>query len=69
MKRTKLSKIRQSRELSQKKVSDDLGISRKYLSEIERGIRTPSFPLACSFQKYFGIDACTLLQRDGDDEQ
>lgn len=64
MKRTFLRTIRQKNNLTLKKLAEELGIKKQYLWQIEKGMRTPSFDLACKFQEYFGIDNCKLLKRD-----
>jgi transcriptional regulator with XRE-family HTH domain len=66
-KRSYLRKIRQERKLSISRVATDLGIDSSYLARIERGKRSPGWDVGCALGKYFGIEACTLLKRDGED--
>lgn len=68
MKRTKLSKLRQSRGLSQKQLSSNLEISSGYLSEIERGVKTPSLAIANKLEDFFRIPQRQILKLDGEDE-
>lgn len=67
-KRSYLRKIRQEKQLSISDVAKEIGIDNSHLASIERGRKSPSWDVGCRLGKFFGIEACTLLQRDGDEE-
>ncbi|WP_167850061.1 helix-turn-helix domain-containing protein [Galactobacillus timonensis] len=57
---------RESRKLTQKTLSDDLGLDTKYLSEIERGISLPSLPLLIAISDKLEVSVQFLIR--GTDE-
>ncbi len=52
-----LSSLRRERGLSQKKVSEDLGISQALLSHYENGVREPRFDFVVRVCDYYGVSA------------
>lgn len=48
-------------EKTQQEIADNLGISQKYISKLERGQRNPSMKLACKISKYYGISLKRLF--------
>lgn len=51
----KLRSVRTSRNLTLNKVSSRLGVTPSYLSEIERGNKTPSLKVLCNLSRYFDL--------------
>lgn len=49
------------REKSQQDVAEDIGISQKTLSALERGYRNPSVDLMKKIQNYYQISMLTLF--------
>ena len=52
-----LSSLRRERGLSQRKVSEDLGISQALLSHYENGVREPRFDFVVRVCDYYGVSA------------
>ena len=52
-----LSSLRRERNLSQRKVSEDLGISQALLSHYENGVREPRFDFVVRVCDYYGVSA------------
>lgn len=52
-----LKELRKRKNLSQKKVAEDMGISQNALCQYEKGIRNPRPELLVRFADYFG---CTI---------
>lgn len=52
-----LSSLRRERNLSQRKVSEDLGISQALLSHYENGVREPRFDFVVRACDYYGVSA------------
>ena len=48
-----LKKLRESKELSQEKLGDNLGVSRQTINSIENGKFDPSLTLAIKLTKFF----------------
>ena len=59
--RLNIKKYRNQKGLSQEKLSEIAGISRDYLSEIERGKRTPSLKRLLMIAEVLEIEAYKLL--------
>ena len=59
--RLNIKKYRNQKGLSQEKLSEIAGISRDYLSEIERGKRTPSLKRLLMIADVLEIEAYKLL--------
>ena len=55
--------LRQSRNLSQRTVAADLGISQPLLSHYEKGTREPGLNFVCRVCDYYGVTADYLLGR------
>ncbi|UZP02316.1 helix-turn-helix transcriptional regulator [Clostridium botulinum] len=49
-------------EKSQQEVADDIGISQKTLSAIERGYRNPSIDLMKKLQSYYKVSMLKLFE-------
>lgn len=63
--RFNLMNFRKKKKLSQEKMSELLGISRPYYSEIEMGKKTPSVELAYKIEEVFGVDnGLELLKKE-----
>lgn len=59
----RFSALRRSRNLSQRQVSGDLGISQALLSHYENGLREPRFEFIIKVCDYYGVSADYLLGR------
>ncbi len=55
--------LRQGRNLSQRTVAADLGISQPLLSHYEKGTREPGLSFVCRACDYYGVTADYLLGR------
>ena len=55
--------LRQGRNLSQRTVAADLGISQPLLSHYEKGTREPGLSFVCRVCDYYGVTADYLLGR------
>ena len=55
--------LRQGRNLSQRTVAADLGISQPLLSHYEKGTREPGLNFVCRVCDYYGVTADYLLCR------
>ena len=55
--------LRQGRNLSQRTVAADLGISQPLLSHYEKGTREPGLNFVCRVCDYYGVTADYLLGR------
>lgn len=53
--------LRRSQELNQSELSQRLGVSRSYISELESGNRTPSFELLERYAEVFDIPLSSLM--------
>lgn len=53
--KNKLEQLRKERGMTQEKLGEDLGITKDYVSMLERGVRTPGFKLAKEIAKYFEV--------------
>ena len=58
-----LSALRRQRNLSQRAVAADLGISQALLSHYENGAREPGLQFVCRACDYYGVTADYLLCR------
>ena len=56
-----LSALRRQRNLSQRTVAADLGISQALLSHYENGVREPGLDFVCRACRYYGVSADYLL--------
>jgi len=57
-----MKSLRESRELTQEQTADRIGISQKYLSELERGQKSPSWEILVAIaHKGFEIKLASLL--------
>ena len=57
----RIAEIRKARKLSQAKLAERVGITRPYLSEIERGIKTPSVAIAKSLAQILSYSTDDLF--------
>ena len=55
--------LRQGRNLSQRTVAADLGISQPLLSHYEKGTREPGLSFVCRVCDYYGVTADYMLGR------
>lgn len=60
--RTNIKKFRNAKKLTQEELSEMAGISRDYLSEIERGLRFPSMKRLDMIAVALGLDTYKLLK-------
>lgn len=58
-----LALLRQEKEISQRKVAADLGISQALLSHYENGAREPGLNFVCRVCDYYNVTADYLLGR------
>ena len=65
----KVKEIRQSKNLSQKELSDIVGITQGGISHIETGIRKPSLPIAQALAKALECTIEDLFENKEDTEQ
>ncbi len=56
MKRTILSATRRSKKMLQREAAKEIGIAWKYLSAIERGIKTPSLEVAIRIAELYEVE-------------
>lgn len=64
---TVLSQLRQEKDLSQRKVASDLGISQALLSHYENGLREPKLEFVVKVCDYYGVSADYMLGRTSRD--
>jgi transcriptional regulator with XRE-family HTH domain len=62
-----LSQLRQEKDLSQRKVASDLGISQALLSHYENGLREPKLEFVVKVCDYYGVSADYMLGRTSRD--
>ena len=60
----RLKALRESMNLSQKQVANDLNISQNALCQYEKGIRNPRIELLIRFSNYFGCTVDELLKEE-----
>lgn len=48
--------------LTQKEVAQEIGLSRNYYSQIEKGKRSPGKKLALKIAEYWGIDVKRIIE-------
>ena len=60
--RTNIKKFRTAKKLTQEELSEMAGISRDYLSEIERGLRFPGMKRLDMIAIALGVDTYKLLK-------
>jgi transcriptional regulator with XRE-family HTH domain len=53
--------LRVYHDTTQKKLAEELGISKSYLSEIESGKKTPTLSLLELYSKYFDVPISSIL--------
>ena len=56
-----MAELRRARNLSQRRVAGDLGISQALLSHYENGAREPGLDFVCRACRYFGVSADYIL--------
>lgn len=62
--KSKLRLIREERKMTLKQVADLVGISKVYLSLIERGMRGPSYSLAANIASVFSLSTDELFSSE-----
>lgn len=67
MRRTILRSERLKRNLTIDQVAKEVGIKRAHYNNIELGVSNPRWDVGCKIGKYFDMDGCYLLQKDGDE--
>lgn len=60
-----LRDIRDIKDLSQKTVAENCGISRSFYADIERGERNPKVDTAKEIGKYLGFDWTLFFEENG----
>lgn len=63
-----LSRLRQTKGVSQRVAAGELGVSQALLSHYENGIREPGLEFVCRACDYYGVSSDQLLGRTGDGE-
>lgn len=63
-----LSRLRQTKGVSQRVAAGELGVSQALLSHYENGIREPGLEFVCRACDYYGVSSDQLLGRAGDGE-
>jgi transcriptional regulator with XRE-family HTH domain len=58
----KLRILRHRQKLTQKQVSDKLGVSRPYVAKMERGEKMPNAPMILKIADIFGVTADQLMR-------
>lgn len=53
--------IRVYHDLRQNEMAEQLGISKSYLSEIEKGVKTPSLELVNKYANYFKVPTSSIM--------
>ena len=65
----RIKQLRKSRGLSQEDLAEKASISAKYLSDLERGKRNPTFSTAEKIAEGLGVDLARLITgRDAEDD-
>jgi transcriptional regulator with XRE-family HTH domain len=59
----RLHAMRESRSWTLEQFADRTGLSRAYLSRLERGARQPSIAVLCSIAKVLGVSIATLFEQ------
>ncbi|MCP4137513.1 MAG: helix-turn-helix domain-containing protein [bacterium] len=49
----------------QQEMADELGVSKEYISKVERGVLTPSFNLICKYNTAYNVSADYLITGQG----
>lgn len=60
---TPLREIRESRNVTQTELAEQVGVSQVHISQIERGLFNMSFPLACEIADYLNVSLDELAGR------
>ena len=58
---TNLRNLRVQRQLTQKKLADDMGMSQASITAYETGFREPSFEIVRKFAEYFHVAPSSLM--------
>ena len=58
-----IKKIRESLELSQEELAEEAGLHRTYISQVERGIKSPSVKTLIKVSEALGVKASELLRK------
>lgn len=58
-----LREIRESRNVTQTELAEQVGVSQVHISQIERGLFNMSFPLACEIADYLNVSLDELAGR------
>ncbi len=61
-----IRELRIARDLSQKDLAGEMGVSRQTINAIETERYTPSLPLAIALARYFNTTVEEVFGRDGD---
>lgn len=60
--RNRLRVLRAEKEISQKELADEIGVSRQTVNSIEKGKFNPSVITALKMAKYFSVDVEAVFQ-------
>lgn len=58
----RVKKYRQKKRLTQEALAECMDVSNTYISQIERGIHSPSLPVFVDLCRYLDVDASILLK-------
>ena len=56
-----IKRLRKEKKISQEKLAEAINSHQVYISEIERGLKTPSLPVLYEMAKTFGISLTELI--------
>ncbi len=56
-----VKRLRKERKMSQEKLAETINSHQVYISEIERGLKVPSFPVLYDIAKAFGVSLTELV--------
>lgn len=60
--KNRLRVLRAEKEISQKELADEIGVSRQTINSIEKGKFNPSVVTALKMAEYFGVDVEAVFQ-------
>lgn len=58
----RVKKYRQKKRITQEMLAESMDVSNTYISQIERGIHSPSLPVFIALCKHLQVDASVLLK-------
>ena len=67
--KTRLREIRKRKQISQRKLADELCISIRTVSRYETGHFSPRFAIICEMAKFLGVSLDELCEEDSEEEE